>query len=407
MPRAPDVFAIVADFVQAALTRKVVSAEAWDYGWSQANYRRSSRATMSHSGKKSVRLDSAGVALFEHGASQLLSSQVIRERYDAKEFWSLMASMIGALPLEATVVQLSAVIQRRIEDLLSPPNSVVVCPVANLAPLESVLDFGPLVLGVLDDKLKELIASKAGRAVLAQPNRDLWWASDSSRRGDAKAKPTVLAYISKSQLDRAIEEAGEAFENLVSIALMLEQNLENLSLYSLRGDLSRPGLRGLVADRSSLMELSENSPQISREIGAQILVDGVDGPITTVHWYSENPFPLEKLLCNSERMSAAQHLLSGTTAIDRRLVVAARWHARAHWSIDLADSVLALGISFDSMLSEQNPSPGRVLSERFALIDSDPEERGRRYHQFQAKYYPARSAVAHGAQSESDRKSVV
>jgi hypothetical protein len=43
-------------------------------------------------------------------------------------------------------------------------------------------------------------------------------------------------------------------------------------------------------------------------------------------------------------------------------------------------------IAFDSLLSESSPSPGRVLSERFALLAVSPEERSRRYKLFLKDY---------------------
>src|SRR6202035_794133 len=136
-------------------------------------------------------------------------------------------------------------------------------------------------------------------------------------------------------------------------------------------------------------------------IGCPVLVDGIFGQIISFRWYSENPFPLQLLLSPPDKRSVAEQLLLGSTAVVRRLRVAALCHAKAHWSIDLADAVLALGICFESMLAEQGPSPGRVLSERFALIDPDHNHRQGRYRQFQTEYYPARSSVAHGAKKGS------
>jgi len=225
--------------------------------------------------------------------------------------------------------------------------------------------------------------------------------SDSEQTDTDKSAPIMLAYIGQSQLERAISDAGETFEDLVSIALMGQQDLDELSLFSLRGDTHRPGLRGLVVDRQALTKLSERVPEISRETACQVLVDGVLGERATLHWYGEHSFPLERLLTDSGKRSTAERILLGSTSIHRRLRVAARWHAKAHWSVEPADAVLALGIAFDSMLSEENPSPGRVLSERYALLDPDPEGRRRRYQQFQSEYYPARSSVAHGAKRES------
>ncbi len=400
VPKDPDIPAIVADLVHAALTRKVVPGEAWDYGWSQMDYRRSQTAAMTHNERTSVRPDLSGVEAFERATNRLLSA--VRPRYDVDEFWGVMASVVGALPLGDDAKKLASNIERQIGQILNTPKSLVVAPVANIARPLAPLDFGSLIVGTFDERLKELLSRKMGRAVFAKPNRDLWWASSPPAVAESIVQPPiVLAYMGQTQLSRAISDAGEAFENLVSIALMLQPDLDSLSLYSLRGDLNRPGLRGLTVDRLSLMGLSEKVRELSREIGCQILTDGVFGPRTTIHWYSENPFPLEKLLSEPEKRATAERLLRGSTTIDRRLLVAARWHAKAHWSFDSADTVLALGISLDSMLSEQNPSPGRILSERYALLDPDPDNRRHRYRQFQTEYYPARSSVAHGARRES------
>jgi hypothetical protein len=225
--------------------------------------------------------------------------------------------------------------------------------------------------------------------------------SNSAGNEPDKSEPVLMAYVSQSQLELAINNAGDAFEDLISIALMLQPDLDALSLFSLRGDSNRPGLRGLVVDRETLIKLSETVRAIFKEIACQVLVDGVFGERTTLHWYSDNAFPLERMLGDPEKQSIAERLLRASSSIDRRLRVAARWHAKAHWSVELTDAVLALGICFDSMLSEQSPSPGRVLSERYALLDPDPDSRRHRYRQFQTEYYPARSSVAHGAKRES------
>jgi hypothetical protein len=66
----------------------------------------------------------------------------------------------------------------------------------------------------------------------------------------------------------------------------------------------------------------------------------------------------------------------------------------------VSDAVLALGISFDSMLSEQGPTPGRIIAERFALLHPDSNLRAARYHKFQKDFYSARSSVAHGAKKK-------
>ena len=392
---------IVDDFVQAALSREITSNEPWNHGWSQESYRRSSDAAVTHDDRRSVRLSQSGLNSFEEATGRLLKLQSIRQIYDNDEFWELTATLVGTLPLRGTAEQLGVEVSRRVDKLLSPLNSLVMTAVANVAPPENVLNIGALTIGTLSDRFKELVQSKTQCRVFGRNRRDPWWISDSKNAAHDKESPVVMAYVGRSQLERAINDAGETFEDLISIALMLQPDLDSLSLYSLRGDASRPGLRGLVVDRNALAQVAQKVSAVSKETACRVLVEGSFGERTTVHWYGEDPFPLEKLLAGPGMRSLAERLLLASSAVDRRLRVAARWHAKAHWAFEPADAVLALGISFDSMLSETGPTAGRVLSERFALLDPDSKARLNRYRQFQTEYYPARSSVAHGAKRES------
>jgi hypothetical protein len=102
-------------------------------------------------------------------------------------------------------------------------------------------------------------------------------------------------------------------------------------------------------------------------------------------------------LLQGDRLGEITRVLAGRSKVNRRLQIAARWHAKAYWSLEPEDAILALGIAFDSLLSEARPSPGRVLAERFAFLASAPKERPGRYRLFMNEYYAARSSVAHGA----------
>jgi hypothetical protein len=94
-------------------------------------------------------------------------------------------------------------------------------------------------------------------------------------------------------------------------------------------------------------------------------------------------------------------LLSTTNTVTKRLRLAARWHAKAFWSDELDDAILALGIAFDVLLKEKSNSPGRVHADRFAFLAPRVTERRKRYKRFQGEYYAARSAVAHGGRSSA------
>lgn len=399
---AIDLPGIVELLAHAAQGREITDGEAWNYGWSDAGYRHSTHAAMTHDRSRAVRLNPTAVECFERGSAALLELSQIHRRYDSEEFWGMAASLVGGLPMGASAEHMRAAVDRWVRKVLDPPEAFVVFPIANVAPFDSIIEIGPMFLGRFDESFSNRLKEKAGRDVLSPMPREPWWMRrDYFGTSSPWPVPALFAYVTEAQLDRAVEQAGEAFEDLASLALMLQPDLDALSLYSLRGDTNRPGIRGFVADRKALEKAAESDERISHEIGSPVLVDGVFGRTISFHWYGENPFPLEQLLAPIEKRSVAERLILGPAAIHNRLRVASRWHAKAHWSTDHSDAVLALGVCFDAMLNEQGPSPGRVLSERYALLDPDRSQRRGRYRQFQKEYYPARGTVAHGAKSRA------
>lgn len=388
---------IVNDLVTAAQTRQPVQADAWDHGWGVEEYRRSNRAAMTHDASIAVRMSPEGVASFEKAMQAFLKVPAIRERYDADELWGVVAREIGTLPMAATADVLRELIGERLRQLTSPPDSLVVVPVANLSPGASLLEIGPLLIGRPGPEWREHLRQRTGRED-PSPARKPWWDSLELKDEDV----VLLAHIGKSQFDRAFREAEDALENLLAIALVLEPDLDARGLFSLRGDALRPGIRGLVVDRKSLGGTAHLAPIVFRDLGADVLVSGVFGSTVTHRWYGGDPFPVGNLL-HDERLAEAKRLLVGQSSVHRRLRVAARWHAKAHWSLEVEDAVLALGIAFESLLSENSPGPGRALADRFALLASTASDRPGRYRLFIKEYYSARSSIAHGAKgSEVD-----
>jgi hypothetical protein len=76
---------------------------------------------MTHRDGVGVRLNSSGIEAFERAMDRLLSSQVVRLRYDVEEFWGVVASMVGTLPLSADAKELGSRIEQRIGQILAPP----------------------------------------------------------------------------------------------------------------------------------------------------------------------------------------------------------------------------------------------------------------------------------------------
>ncbi len=296
--------------------------------------------------------------------------------------------------MPSSAMALAGNVDERLNRLITPPDSMVVVPIANLNPGDNLIEVGPLLIGRLSDAWRTRMKALGGGQEPPPGTRQPWW---HSLRNDSKERDIVLlAHFGRSQLDRAFRDAEEVFEGLVALALVLEPDLDGRQLFSLRGDSHRPGIRGLAVDRQSLQNSAKASPDLFRELGAEVLVSGLLGTNVTHHWYGEEPFPLQELL-DSIRLAEAGRLLTGQTSVHSRLRLAARWHAKAYWSSEVDDAVLALGIGFEALLSESNPSPGRVLGERFAFLAQVPSERQTRYKLFLSEYYAARSSVAHGA----------
>lgn len=377
------------DLILAAASGRTLSkAEPWDYGWSAPEYRRSSTAAMGHSSSRAVQLSAEALAAFEAASEALWRMPAVTERYDADEFWAIMASLVGSLPLPADRNQVAS----RLSRLIAPPDTTVVFPVANVAAPAVPVTIGALTISVVDDALRQQVLASQGDQAPSAP----WWAQT-----DLSEAPVVAIYTCSAQSSRATHDAEEAFDDLIAALVALQSPVDDGELYSLRGDSHRPGVRGLALDRKALSDIAAAVPDLARELGAPTFVRGALGCQVSYRWFGSAPFPLGELLGDSVRRQRAELILGGATAAHRRLRVAARWYGKAHWALSAHDAVLHLGIAFDAMLSEKGPAPGRALADRYALLDNNPEGRRRRFREFQSEFYPARSAVAHGSRKSS------
>jgi hypothetical protein len=126
----------------------------------------------------------------------------------------------------------------------------------------------------------------------------------------------------------------------------------------------------------------------------------VIGPRSRTYWYGDEPFALEKLFEGVHKATVISSIALSPAALHRRLKTAAIWLSKAHWSSEASDAALALGIALDAMLAEGGPSPGRVLNERFALLEGDPLLRSGRFKRME-ELFAVRSSVAHGGKSSA------
>jgi Apea-like HEPN len=396
--RRPDAIdAAVTHLLAAARSREVASAEPWDYGWAFPDYRRSAKAAMSHSGTVAVRFSENGVEQFEKAAEGMLRHPVIKDRYDREEFWSILASAVATLPLDAPEPALEQAVRARAERLIDPPQSVVVFPVANCS-CDLPVVVGNCLLGSAASGWVEQLEKAAGFKLTPTVAGGAWWAMGLDEGNDA-SDVVLFAWWGREQRQLARIRAEEAFNDLVSAALVLDLDPNARRLYSLRGDTNRPGVRGLQVDRTTLEDAARSTRILQSELGAEVLIAGVFPPSISHHWYSADVFPLCTLIAEAPSHKAIERVMSPSNSVDHRLRTAARWHSKQHWASAIEDAILALGIAFDALLSESGPSPGRVLGERFALLSKTKVERPQAYRHFMQDIYSARSTVAHGGRS--------
>jgi hypothetical protein len=195
---------------------------------------------------------------------------------------------------------------------------------------------------------------------------------------------------------RAEEIAEERLEETIALTLLLEDDLDARELFSGRGDAHRPGVRGLVIDRGAIGSLKE----AEGDLVAHVVIHGPMGLAVSAGWWGDNPYPLALLLMQAHRRDTIDRIVTTDSSVGRRLAIAASWYAKSHWSRRAEDAVLALGIAFDGLLGDRAGLPGRVLADRFALLEPDPVRRAERAKRF-GDLYSARSAIAHGGRSSA------
>lgn len=362
--------------------------EPWVYGWVDADYRHSGKAAIATSyGPVSFTVE--GISALEAAVNELWKSPAIQRRWYLEDLWPVCASLVASL-IEAPSNEVAQLIAESLNSIQSPSQTMVSFALANVRWQAAPLLIAGLVVGRVDERWRaELDKSAQGRPVPPQDDKYLWWL-----RKDADVIGSAGWF--DEQLHKAIEVAEFRFETLMSVALVCVSDLAEMGLYSGRGATHRPGVRGLVIDRGSLKLLAEQVPEVSHELAAATFVAGAFGRQPIFRWFGEDPLPLDDLLKTRVVRERVEKAALAVDSAWRRLATAARWHAKAFWADELSDTALACGIGFDALLAERGGSPGRVLAERFALLEPRLDQRRERAKQF-SKLYELRSAVAHGS----------
>jgi hypothetical protein len=369
----------------------VEHVDAWDYGWCLEEHRRSPDATIQFNATRAVKLSRKAVRAFETVGYMLSRDADILARWDKEEFWGILASLVGTLPETEDEKVLRASISNRLR-LLAAPGSVVAFPIANTQWKREPLVIADVVIGIPNDAWLGSISSSASGRPVVRRSKDLWWLAEPLDDGVV----AVAVWVS-SLGHRAVKEAEERFSQLVELSLLFEADLDAREIWSGRGSPCRPGVRGLSIDRYQLVSRNKVLPKrLSRELSASFFVNNDLGITRPVHWFGENPFPIDELLLEPKRKAMVSNVMTLSSDVCHRLRLAARWHAKAHWSLESEDAVLSLGVAFDALLGEAHGPQRREIAERFALLESDPLKREAAYRTCSELYYTARSQVAHG-----------
>jgi hypothetical protein len=260
---------------------------------------------------------------------------------------------------------------------------------------------GDIVVGSLGAQFIEVVDRLAdGRNDLRGGRAEQWierHLADSQRKDPSRPPLVVFASWTPGVQQRAIDEAERQMQDLCNLAILLELDLEILSLPSSRGGTNRPGMRGLIPDRASLQRTLEGTPSGYLELACEPLCLG-DFSTTPVFWLSAEPLPLDRLLSNDARRELVSSYLTSDKPIPSRLRVAARWYADSHWASDDDDAALALGVALDAIVGTKGASPSQLMAQRFAFLEPDPAARSDRSRRY-LEIFGVRSSVAHGGRS--------
>lgn len=385
-----DLLAVAAGGVVPAPGR-----EPWENGWSIEEYRRSDRAALRGS-QGPVCLTAEALTTWERAQEELWKNRSVRARWSESERWGLIASLTVATS-ERDPEERLAFLSAMVSDFCSGGPAFVAQMVSNVRWTAEPTQIGDVVIGrATDDLFAKVEEVGHGRAVVGDYVRGQWMDNYVTPRVEPLGhEPVVCCCWTVGQEAKAIDEADRQLREIFDLPLLLERDLASWKIY--RGaTVNRPGVRGLAIDRGAVEEGLKESP-LALELAAFPMICNAVMSASPVHWYSADPLPLSDLYSQDYLRNAVEHAL-GDGPVCRRIRLAARWFAEAHYATELEDSALALGVCLDAMLGGVQALPGSAMADRVALLHPVPSER-RAVRKRYLGFYSVRSSVAHGSRS--------
>ena len=232
-----------------------------DRGWFLEKYRHSERASLTSS-RGPVTMTSQGVAAFEAAVTRLTRESQIRDRWKTEEFWGVVASLVVAASERAE--ERTEIVQRGIDYLRRSSRALTIQLVANVTWDRPPLALGSAVVGNANDEFLKFVSSSArGRIRLTDELGKRWLEMQVQPRlsGDDVPIPVAIACWTAGQRALAFEEMERQLQNIVDLALLLERDLDRHEIFR-RGDINRPGIRGLALDRGAIDRSLKESARI-------------------------------------------------------------------------------------------------------------------------------------------------
>jgi Apea-like HEPN len=366
----------------------------WQYGWFDSEYRHSTRAAVLGPDGP-VKLDSEGLQNFETAATKLLGEKRIQDRWDSREFWGILASLVAA---SQAVADIASHVEENINLLRTIGPTLTVSLIANATWNRPPMTLGDSIIGDGGEEFLNFINISAGNRTKVNEAEAKRWLQEQiqPRVTEDSARPAAIACWSPGQSMLASRQAERELRNLVDLTILLENDLPSYEVYR-RGPTNRPGLRGLALDRGALERGITHEARLELACFS-LVIDSQEKYQKSVRWFNAEPLPLGDLLSQSYLSDAVQSCMNDDP-VSSRIKVAARWFADAHYTLANDDAALALGIAMDALLTGKRALSGSAMADRFALLTENPQQRRRLAHSY-LDFYGARSSVAHGGRSK-------
>jgi hypothetical protein len=369
--------------------------EVWEHGWAIQDHRRSGRAAWpGQEGPVCLTPDALGA--YESAVEELWRDKAIRARWRHEEVWRLVASAtVQASQLDDAERQ--GFLASKLDLMGRAGPAFVAQLISNVAWTTKPICVGDVIIGPADERLfLAADAASSGRLVAESSFRQSWLRERVDPRGqESGQRPVAMCCWSIGQQAAALDDAERRLQEIVDLPLLLERDLPGHKIYR-RGDVNRPGVRGLVLDRGAVAHAMQGEA-LGLELAAFPLVEGEVVRASQVLWYGVEPLPLDELYGQPYLRDAVARCLRDD-AIGRRLRVAARWFSKAHYATAHDDAALALGVCLDALLGGKRARSGGPMADRVALLSRDVEQRKARRKAY-LEFYAIRSSIAHGAQS--------